>query len=162
MSYNKSNRLNEISEAVNALATLEIPTHLQSVALEYLLKKDGSDSCTSTAIVPFSNAKTIVDQPSSNGLRQFIETLGPTNAVSQIPCLLFWARENEAKDSVDERGIIELFRRAGLRPPGNVLQSLRDLSSKKYGRIDFVEGKPGHVQLSVAGETFVLHDVRKK
>ena len=92
-------------------------------------------------------------------LRDYIAALKPKGAVAEIPALMYWAKLNEGKEMVDENGIVELYRRAGLRPPKNVSQSLRDLSSKKYGRLEAVEGNTGHVRLSRVGEDYVLHDL---
>jgi hypothetical protein len=83
--------------------------------------------------------------------------------VEEIPALLYWARENENVADCNEASIIALYRRGDIRPPKQVGQSMRDLASKKkYGRLDAVQGKAGHVALSRVGEDFVLHDLMKR
>jgi hypothetical protein len=39
---------------------------------------------------------------------------------------------------------------------------MRDLASKKYHRLDAVQGKAGYVALSRVGEDFVIHDLMKR
>lgn len=158
MTTSNEARVKELQAALETVREMKLAEPLQSVALEFLLRSDaGSAKATSSgARNDNSSSPTAHTQ-----LREFIAELNPTTAVSQIPCLLYWARENEDRETFDEKSIVELFRRAGLRPPGNLRQSLRDLSSRKYNRIEAVSDQPGFVRLSVAGETFVLHDVRK-
>lgn len=77
----------------------------------------------------------------------------------EIPALLYWAQKNGDREDADERGIVELYRRAGLRPPKNIYQCLKDLSSKRYLRLESVEAKPKHYRLSRTGEDFVIHEI---
>ena len=92
-----------------------------------------------------------------HSLRSFVSRLQLKGAVNEIPCLAYWAKTYEKRELLDEKAIIELYRRAGLRPPKNVHQSFRDLCSKKYNRLESAENS--QVRLSRVGEDFVIHDV---
>lgn len=156
MSIKNTARYNELKEALDILQELKVPQGLEEVALKHLLTSSGRSLPVVLPSVPFGG--------SSNGagtkdLREYIAAVKPKGAVAEIPALLFWAKSNEDKDVVDEKGMIELYRRAGLRPPKNVAQSFRDLSSRKYGRLEAVEGQAGYVRLSRVGEDYVLHDL---
>jgi hypothetical protein len=155
----KSAQFEQLKEAMELIRELKIPDHLQEKALSHLLQ--GTQS-----VAP---DKPVADQPKMRGgsdtdadvssLRGFIAKHRPKGAVEEIPALIYWAREHEEAFSLNENDIVALYRRAAIRPPKNVAQSMRDLSSKRYLRLKAVEGKGGHVTLSRGGEDFVLHDL---
>ncbi len=161
MSIKNSARYDELKDALQVLNELKIPDALHEVALKHLLS--GHEA---SPIAAPGSGRSLVPIPLPSGgpagtkeLRNFIGGLKPKGAVAEIPCLLYWAKTHEEKDEIDEKGIVELYRRAGLRPPKNVAQSLRDLASRKYDRLEAVAGQPGYVRLSRVGEDFVLHDL---
>jgi hypothetical protein len=142
----------QLKEAMESLRKLKVPEHLQQQALGHLLQGVSSDSRTANSEIK-SNA---------NNLREFINSHNPKGAVAEIPALLYWLKINEQKLTANENDILELYRRANIRPPKNIAQSLRDLASKKkYGRLEAVNDQPGYVRLSRVGEDFVLYDLRK-
>ena len=147
-------------EAINAIKDLNVPEILSPVALEYLLAISSGQAIKRTELTPLALAV-----PSGTGstaeLRSKIASLKLSGAVKEIPFLVYWAKTYEGQMSLDEKAVIELYRRAGLRPPKNVNQSFRDLCSKKYGRLETAE-QSGYVKLSRAGEDFVLHDLIAK
>ena len=98
----------------------------------------------------------------TGSLRDFLAKHPPKGAVEEIPALLWWAQEHENVDSFNEGEIIALYRRGAIRPPKHVSQSMRDLASKKYLRLDAVKGKAGYVALSRIGADFILHDLMKR
>ncbi|HEY2033405.1 MAG TPA: hypothetical protein VGH02_06920 [Rhizomicrobium sp.] len=147
----------QIQKALKAVAELNIPTHLEPVAFGYLL---GMPSPEQKVVRQSSGVGSEVrDLNTTSDLRAFISSITLKGAVTEIPALLYWARANEGKDAVNERDVIELYRRAGMRPPKDVTQSFRDLCKKKYFRLEPVDGARGHYRLSRAGEDFVLHDL---
>lgn len=154
MSIKETPKYKKLQEALIAVNDLNIPECLQSVSLEYLLNEYMFDTECETIQ---SKQNNMSEQKTSSSLRGYIEKLSPKGAVVEIPCLFYWAHTRENQESLDEKGIIELYRRAGLKPPKNVIQSLRDLCSKKYGRVEAVGN--GRFKLSRVGEDFVLHDV---
>lgn len=154
----KSAQFEQLKEAMELIRELKIPDHLQEKALSHLLQG-------TQGLAP---AKPIADEPKHGGsetnadtsnLRGFIARYQPKGAVEEIPALIHWARKHEKADSFNEDDIVALYRRAAIRPPKNVAQSMRDLSSKRYLRLKAVEGKSGHVTLSRPGDDFVLHDL---
>lgn len=149
----------QLQEALAVLEELKIPENLQRTALEHLL---GHRNEASKSQFSVPNVGTPVPMlpivPNSSSLRTFIADLKPKGAVSEIPCLFYWSKSQENVDSLSEESVVQLYRRAGLRPPKNVLQSLRDLCSRKYGRLESVGNS--QFKLSRTGEDFVLHDVK--
>lgn len=151
----------QLQEALEALEELKIPENLKKTALEHLLGHRVEPAPSSFAAIPANgpDAHFLPAAPQASSLRAFIADLKPKGAVTEIPCLVYWAKMQENVDSVDEKGVVELYRRAGLKPPKNLNQSLRDLSSKKkYGRLESAGN--GLFKLSRVGEDFVLHDVK--
>jgi hypothetical protein len=149
-------RATALASAIDVLAQLKVPEHLQDTALNFLLKQDGLSAPATGSqprLAPLSGSA----QPEEE-LRGFIARVKPKGAVSEIPTLLYWALRNENKESADEKTVVELFRRSGLRPPKNVMQSLHDLSSKRYMRLEPASEK-GFFKLSRVGEDYVLHEV---
>lgn len=162
MSLKDTPQYKEIMEAYEAVKEMSLPEHLQKVAFQHLLNGKGTSS-----IKPTTNSHSFSIDPSTSDsstlpLRSFIGEVKPKGAVAEIPCLIYWVKTNEGKNTIDEKGIIELYRRAGLRPPKKVSQSLRDLCSKKYNRLEVAAGQSGYVSLSRTGEDFVLHDIIEK
>jgi hypothetical protein len=145
----------QLVEALAVLKDLNVPEHLQQTALSHLLSQPSASGQIATPSLSNPSASTAT----TKDLRAFIAELKPKGAVTEIPCLLYWAKMYEERESLDEKGVIEFYRRAGLRPPKNVAQSLRDLCSKRYGRLEVADS--GQVRLSRVGEDFVLHDVIK-
>lgn len=137
----------QLMEAMESIRELKIPEHLQQKALEHLLS--GSTSIPT----PLDSAGKTSD------LRQFMAKISQRGAVAEIPALLYWAKTNEGRETANERDIVELYRRAGMRPPKNIRQSMRDLASKKYLRLEVVKGEPGYIRLSRTGEDTVLHEL---
>lgn len=150
-------RVEELKQALVILKDLKISEALQKTALEYLLSAGPSSKIQKPLVAP---STTISSE--TGDLRAFITSAKPKGAVSEIPTLLYWAKQNEGKDSASEKDVVELYRRAGIRPPKDVMQSFRDLCSKKYMRLEAVEGERGCVRLARAGEDFVLHDLLAK
>ncbi len=160
MTIKDSSQYKQLKDALEALSELSVPENLQKTALEHLLRQNpGGVSVPSNPPMTGGSAGLLPAVPTSS-LRDFIAEMKPKGAVAEIPCLLYWSKTQENVESLDERGVVDLYRRAGLKPPKNVAQSFRDLCSKRYGRLESVEGKNGHVRLSRVGEDFVLHDVR--
>lgn len=160
MTTDNTKQLQNLKESLKAIEELKVPEHLQDTALSYLLGGSLKVSATPGAhgSTPAAQGTIVISQPQAQPLREFIAEFKPKGAVSEIPCLLYWFKVNESQDSASEEKIVELYRRAGLKPPKNVTQSLRDLCSKKYGRVDSLGG--GLFKLSRVGEDFVLHDVK--
>lgn len=156
MAIKETAQYQDLVEALAALKDLSIPENLQKTALEHLLGGTTARAEARSAI-PIPLLAAPLKMTTEPTLRDFIGHLKPKGAVAEIPTLVYWAKEHENKEVLDERGIIELYRRAGLRPPKDVKQSLRDLCSKKYGRLE-ASGN-GQVRLSRVGEDFVIHDV---
>jgi hypothetical protein len=153
----KSAQFEQLKEAMELIRELKIPDHLQEKALSHLLEgTQGLAPAKPVASEARGHGETDAD---TSNLRGFIAKCQPKGAVEEIPALIHWARKHEKADSFNEDDIVALYRRAAIRPPKNVAQSMRDLSSKKYLRLKAVVGKSGHVTLSRAGEDFVLHDL---
>ena len=159
MAMKHSDEYARLEEALEVVSELKMPPHLEAVAFEYLLSAGHPQAQSrAPAITPTANAA-----PSApSDLRAFIAAAKPTSSVSEIPALLYWARAAEKKDAVNEKDVIELYRRAGMRPPKDVTQSFRDLCKKKYMRLEPVQGARGAYRLSRVGEDFVLHDLLAK
>jgi hypothetical protein len=153
----------QLKEAMELIRELKIPDHLQEKALAHLLHGPQASApanpAESEARGGHSGSGT--DTETSN-LREFIAKYRPKGAVEEIPALIHWARKHENTDSFNENDIVSLYRRADIRPPKHVAQSMRDLSSKKYLRLKAVVGKTGHVNLSRPGEDFIMHDLMKR
>lgn len=146
-------------EALNAIKDLEVPEILSPVALEYLLAiSSGNTNNKQTELTTLAAPSGL---GSTGDLRSLIAKMKLSGAVKEIPFLMYWAKTYEGQTSLDEKAVIELYRRAGIRPPRNVTQSFRDLCSKKYGRLETAE-QAGYVRLSRVGEDFVLHDLIAK
>ncbi|MEK7073572.1 MAG: hypothetical protein AAB974_04015, partial [Patescibacteria group bacterium] len=79
-------------------------------------------------------------------LRSFLEEKAPSGGVEEIPCLVFWAGINLGTAEVDQEAIERLYQDADLVPPRELKQSLKDLASKKYGRLERVPGRKGIVK----------------
>lgn len=148
----------ELKKAMDTLKDLAVPEHLQDTALRHLLK----ESSRGAQEAPSTPSATSSAGSQKQSLRTFLEPLTLKGAVAEIPVLIYWARESGERTEVNERELVELYRRAAMRPPKDISQSFRDLSSKKYLRIEMVEGKRGYFRLSRTGEDFVLHDVLKQ
>jgi hypothetical protein len=153
----KSPQFEQLKEAMELIRELKIPDHLQEKALAHLLQGAQAPADPATNETR-GRGGTDADTDTGN-LRGFIAKYQPKGAVEEIPALIHWAQKHEKAVSFNEADIIALYRRAAIRPPKNVAQSMRDLSSKKYLRLKAVEGKSGHVTLSRPGEDFVLHDL---
>jgi hypothetical protein len=152
----KSPQYAQLKEAMELINELKVPEHLQEKALAHLLQ---GTSAKASAAAP-ANEPAAKDSDTRGSLRDFIEKSGPKGAVEEIPALLLWAKKEENTVECNEAGIVELYRRAGIKPPKHVNQSMRDLASqKKYGRLNAVSGKAGYVALSRTGEDFVLHEL---
>jgi hypothetical protein len=159
----ETDEFKKLKEALQVLDQLNVPEHLQSTALDYLLNHGALAANGNSAPVAHSRgADASMHTSTPTSLRGFVEEMKPKGAVAEIPCLLYWAKTHEDRHAFDEKGVIELYRMAGLKPPRNVAQSLRDLASKRYGRVEAVSDQKGHVRLSRVGEDFVLHDVKSK
>jgi uncharacterized protein with von Willebrand factor type A (vWA) domain len=150
----------QLKEAMALIREMKIPDHLQEKALEHLLQGTSAESPT-TAADSGVDSSVHKGAATTQDLRNFISKHNPKSAVAEIPALLSWAKKYEKKEIANEHDILELYRRANIRPPKNIAQSVRDLASKKYNRLEAVKGKAGYVQLSQAGEDFVLYDLSK-
>ena len=161
MTIKNTPQYQQLKEAMALIRKLKIPEHLQQKALEHLLQDvpKYSQTPTPSGLHRFSgHTKT-----TTGDLRNFINACNPKGAVAEIPVLLYWLKTREQKLTVNESDILEAYRRANIRPPKNIGQSLRDLASKKkYGRLEAVKDQPGYVRLSQAGEDFVLYDLQPK
>lgn len=137
---------------------LKIPEHLQEQALEHLLREASTGGAS-----PELQDRNAISNPGRGvvapELRKFIAEKRATKAVQVIPCLLYWAREKDNKQTANEKDIRDLYHLAKIRPPDNLSQSLRDLASKRYSRLEFVRGQKGYVRLTEVGENFVLYDL---
>lgn len=162
MTLKNTPQYQQLKEAMALIHKLKIPEHLQQKALEHLLQ-DASVHFQ-TPVTPNSSRRSSGQVKTTTGdLRNFINTYNPKGAVAEIPAFLYWLKTNEQKLTVNETDILEVYRRANIRPPKNIGQSLRDLASKKkYGRLEAVKDQPGYVRLSQAGEDFVLYDLQPK
>ena len=153
----------QLKKAMEYIRELKIPDHLQAQALEHLLKGSAAPPSHVSDKGGDEKDSSEKERATTQGLRDFINEKNPKAAVAEIPALLYWAKKYENKTTANESDIIELYRRANIRPPRNLTQSLRDLASKKkYGRLEAVEGGTGHVRLSRSGEDFVIHDLKPK
>jgi len=161
MSVQQSGAYLRLREILDAVAELELPPHLEAEALRYLLKEAAGGEVAVSPHLTRQSADANQDGNTAD-LRVFISKVKPTSSVSEIPALLYWARMNEARESFREKDVIELYRRAAMRPPKDVSQSFRDLCKKKYFRLEPVPGERGAYRLSRAGEDFVVHDLLPK
>lgn len=162
MTVRETDEYKKLEEALSVINELKVPENLQKTALEFFLNHNMVAENANLALpAPQKVIGAVTPLHSPTPLRDFIEEMKPKGAVAEIPCLLYWAKTNDQKEALDEKGIIELYRMSGLKPPKNVTQSLRDLCSKKYGRLESVADQKGFVKLSRVGEDFVLHDVKK-
>lgn len=160
-----TSRKEELQQALATLDELKIPEPLRNTALSYLL--NGGQAVTAQPVseqaIPTPEQTTQHSSPvkEASELRAFlVQHNVPHRAVHEIPCLTYWGREQEGKDSVNDQILWELYKVAGRKPPENIPQSLRDLSAKRYGWLESVKGKTGHYRLSRAGEIHVLHELR--
>ncbi|MBI2010828.1 MAG: hypothetical protein HYS89_01175 [Candidatus Colwellbacteria bacterium] len=160
MSIKDSPQYKQLREAMESLKELKIPDHLQQTALAHLLQDSNEPGKEPRG--HGDTQKTGKSHSASTGknLRDFVAKLNPKGAVAEIPSLLYWAKEHESKEKANERDVVELYRRANLRPPRQISQSMRDLSSKKYLRLESVKDDPGYFRLSRTGEDFVLYDLQ--
>lgn len=151
--------IGQLKEAMETLKNLGVPAHLQDTALKHLLSNASPSSSTSSGQQMKGSS---ADNKAMTGtLREFTANTNLKNAVAQIPALLYWAKKNEGKEEMNEMDVIELYRRGDLRPPKAITQSFRDLSSKRYMRLESIKGKKGYFRLSRTGEDFVIYDLLK-
>lgn len=155
-------KVETLREALGVLEDLMVPEHLQSVALKFLLSEEDARAHKPAVGKTNSERRSANVSGETGDLRSFISATQPKGAVAEIPALLFWARANESKETFNEKDVVELYRRAALRPPKDIAQSFRDLYSKKYMRLEAVDGEKGHVRLSRVGDDFVIHDLLAK
>lgn len=155
----KTLQYEQLKEAMELIQELKIPEHLQEKALTHLLQGTNSQHVAAAAASEVGGSG---GGMAAGGLRDLLAKHPPKGAVEEIPTLLWWAKENENVDSFSEDDIVTLYRRGGIRPPKHVAQSMRDLSSKKYLRLEAVKGKAGYVKLSRVGADFILHDLLKR
>jgi hypothetical protein len=161
----KSVQYAQLKEAMELIGELKVPEHLQDTALAHLLSSVPTPAKAAPAAGASHQAGANANGATMAGgpVLEFIAKHKPKGAVEEIPALLYWARENEKATEWNETDIIQLYRRADIKPPKNVGQSMRDLSSKKkYGRLDAVTAKVGYVTLSRVGEDFILHNLFKR
>lgn len=155
----KTPQYEQLKEAMELIHELKVPEHLQEKALAHLLQGVQAKPAAPAAVNEAGGHGHGAGDPGS--LRDFIAKYQPKGAVEEIPALLHWAREYENVTEFNETDIVTLYRRGGIRPPKQVSQSMRDLSSKKkYGRLDSI--RSGYVALSRIGEDFVLHVLMKR
>lgn len=160
MSLKETHQYKQLKEAMELIHKLKIPEHLQEKALAHLLQ--GSHEKHEDAGRSGSSFGQQDDVATTGNLREFINEYNPKGAVAEIPALLYWLKTKEKKVAANEADVLEIYRRANIRPPKNIAQSFRDLASKKYGRLEAVKDKPGYVRLSRVGEDFVLYDLKPK
>lgn len=156
-----SQKLAQLEEVLEQMEKLNVPERLQPIALKFLLYGSVTTPNHDVLQTELSQSSKVKASTSKNtgDLREFMSSLNKTGAVAEIPALLYWARENEGLNEADEKMILTLYRRAGVRPPKNIPQSMRDLSSKKYMRLESVKEKKGFVKLGQTGEDIVLHEL---
>jgi len=151
----------QLKEAMDSIRNLKVPEHLQQKALEHLLlgfSSDAHEEHPPARAIESTTGSTIA---STKDLREYIKKINPKGGVAEIPALLYWMKTREKKSIANEGDILTLYRRADIRPPKNIAQSIRDLASKKkYGRLEAVKDEPGYVRLSQVGEDFVLYDLQ--
>lgn len=161
MSLKETPQYKQLKEAMELIHELNIPEHLQEKALAHLLQ----ESCEKSKDVNDANHSSNnheENKATTANLREFVNEYNPKGAVAEIPALIYWLKTREGKTLINEADVLELYRRANIRPPKNIAQSIRDLSSKKYGRLESVKDEPGFVRLSQVGEDFVLYDLKPK
>lgn len=164
MSLKDTNRYKQLKEAMGIIEELKIPDHLQQEALQHLLEssQNREDNPAASQKSPTTKAQTAVPHtPGTTGLRDFIKEKKAKAAGHVIPCLYYWVRENEGTEKLNEMEVLALYRRTNIRPPKNIGQAMRDLSSARYMRLKSVKGEKGYYQLAQAGEDFILHDLGK-
>jgi len=160
MSIKNTQQYKQLKEAMELIRKMKIPIPLQEKALAHLLSGSSVEGQTHTI---FNDDGFLQKKGATTGdLRDFINKHNPRGAVAEIPAFLYWLKNYEQKPIANENDILEIYRRTNIRPPKNIAQSLRDLSSKKYGRLEAIKEKAGYVQLSRAGEDFVLYDLQPK
>lgn len=150
--------------AMAAIKKLKIPEHMQDTALKFILQGPSDESNNEPIISGYEPEIQSDGQIKGNKvqhLRQFIAGKNPKGAVEEIPCLVYWAREYDNLDRFNEDDVRQLYHSAHIKPPKNIGQSLRDLSSKsrKYMRVEPAGGNTGYFKLSHGGEVFVEFDV---
>ncbi len=155
----KSAQYEQLKEAMELIRELKIPEHLQDKALTHLLQGATAQPAAAAIVSEVGGSG---GGTGTGGLRDFLTKHQPKGAVEEIPALLWWAQKHENIDSFNESDIVALYRRGAIRPPKHVAQSMRDLASKKYLRLEAVKGKAGYVTLSRIGADFILHDLMKR
>jgi hypothetical protein len=160
MSIKDTQQYKQLKEAMELIRKMKIPNSLQEKALIHLLGGVSSEPKTSITLDDGDTSRK--DEATTADLRDFINKHNPRGAVAEIPAFLYWLKTYEKKPIANESDILEIYRRTNIRPPKNIAQSLRDLASKKYGRLEAVKEKVGYVRLSRSGEDFVLYDLKPK
>ncbi|MCK9360807.1 hypothetical protein M0Q28_01080 [Patescibacteria group bacterium] len=162
---NENSKLGQLTEALEIVTNLQLPEHLQSVALTHLLAVPMKTVPVTEFVQQIPTTAAAIDASlavtDDLAFRDFMEEKKPDSAVEAATCMLYWAKK-EGRESLTEDELHEMFLRAKFHPPKDVAALLRLLCCKQYRRAVRVSGKVGHYALSKIGETAVVFDFGQK
>lgn len=91
---------------------------------------------------------------------QFVEEKNPTSNIQFNAVAVYYLRKILGMANINIDKIYTCYKEVGRKVPGNMLQSIHDTSSSRYGYIDLSNGDD--ISIPTRGETFVEHDLPKK
>lgn len=90
---------------------------------------------------------------------EFVEEKNPSSAIEFNSVSVYYLKQVIKLKNVTINHINTCYKEAKRKPPGDLLQSIRDTSSNKYGYIDFSDS--ADIKIPHRGESFVEHDLPK-
>ena len=96
----------------------------------------------------------------TQSFRNFIEEKNPSSAIEFNTASVYYLKEKLRLDNVSINHIYTCYKEVKRKPPGDLIQSVRDTSGTKYGYIDSSDSDD--IKIPHRGITFVDHDLPKK
>lgn len=91
--------------------------------------------------------------------KDFVEEKTPSSAIEFNAVSVYYLKETLELEGVTINHINTCYKEVKRRPPGDLLQSIRDTSSNKYGYIDYSDSSD--IKIPHRGASFVEHDLPK-
>lgn len=92
--------------------------------------------------------------------KDFVEEKNPSSAIEFNAVSVYFLKEVLELDGITINHINTCYKEVKRKPPGDLLQSIRDTSSNKYGYIDTSDSSD--IKAPHRGSSFVEHDLPKK
>lgn len=91
--------------------------------------------------------------------KEFVEEKNPSSAIDFNAVAVYFLKETLELEGVTINHINTCYKEVKRKPPGDLLQSIRDTSSNKYGYIDNADSSD--IKMPHIGASFVEHDLPK-